>query len=285
MSNSVRSSRNQEPESSYRPSLVKLTNDISEIQGEVLSGFPSRRDVLIWLQRLTVRTLGEVPQSFYWSLARQFRLDIASTPGWDDEQIDQPVLLAGLMDSGARTRELEPEVVDELRERIVASMIRPSYHRAFRSLRKGAGEYIDESDDDTEHNPARQRHIAMRPALGELDRRQEDTLTAILAGLDDSAAILRWGERVELATHGELNATDKPEWVSSSVDVDLITRAHREPQTRELLTSSSEDLRPARELFAAVHLIPAFNKGVRDMAGRAGELPDTESKNHSPTQL
>ncbi len=125
----------------------------------------------------------------------------------------------------------------------------------------------------------------MRPALDELDSRQEEAITQLVAGLEDSSAIIDWGETVELATHGEVNSVDKPEWVSGTSEGDLITRAHTEPQTRRLLTSTSREMRPARELFAAVHLVPAMNRGVRDMAGRAGELPDAEQTRSSPTTL
>ncbi|MEA5387233.1 hypothetical protein VB779_09335 [Haloarculaceae archaeon H-GB11] len=219
-------------------------------------------------------------------MARQIRLDIEATPVGDDAEIDQPVLLAALLQGSARRRPLPPKVVDELRERLLSALVRPSYHRAFRELRKGAGEYIEQSEDESAHDPAKQRYIAMRPALDELDERQEEALADVVDGLEDSAAILEWGETVELATHGEVNEVDKPEWVTSTAGSrDLITRCHTEPQTRRLLTSTTAELRPARELFAAVHLVPAYNRGVRDMAGRAGELPDADHTPNSPTQL
>jgi len=45
-----------------------------------------------------------------------------------------------------------------------------------------------------------------------------------------------------------------------------------------MLTSARAVDKRARELFCAHHLIPQFNRGVRDLAGRAKEQPDAEKQ-------
>lgn len=251
----------------YRPSLRKLTIDIRSMREEVEAGFPSRSDVLKWEQRLTVRTLGEIPMQFYEGLARQFRID--RQPERDGRR-RQGALLAALLTESARRRELNEETARELRERLVATYLTPAFHRAFRQLRKSAGEYIEKSD-SAGHDPSSQSFIAMRPSLDEIDADQNRALTAVLDGLGDRSEILSWLEDVELATHGES-------------DPGFGERCYKEPSTAQLLTSG-EDKRAARELFAGFHLLPAFNRGVRDLVGRTGELPEVEHTTAEPKQV
>ncbi|WP_231183493.1 hypothetical protein [Haladaptatus sp. DYF46] len=272
----------EEPES-YRPALIKLTNDIEALQRELELGFDSRRRVLEWLQRLAIRTLGELPQRVFWELARQFVLDVR-----DDQR--QGVLLAALLTPAVRERSLPEDTVTELRGRFIATQLRPAYHRAFRELRKDATEYIDDADvDEDAHAPARQRHPAMRPGLAELEQWQQTALAQLLAGFDDTQDILSWGRYVELATWGEVDEIEPPEWIraarsrTSGTDRDLVERCVTERFTRALLLS--DDGESARELFAAVHLLPAMNRGVRVLAGRAGEVADAKRKRQTPTQL
>lgn len=246
----------QEPVGAYRPSLVKLVGDVSNVEDELLAGFPSRRDVLRWSQRLTVRTLGTIDDDFYRALGRQFRYEQL---GEDGEQRRQGVLLAALLEPGARSRELPETGVRELRTRLAAVTIRPASHRAFRVLRKSAGEYIDDSA-GAEHDPARQLYVAMRPELTELDDRQADVLAALLDGFGELDDVLKWGDDLELATHGEV-----PE--------DYIKRCVTERSTRRVLLGGSREYGRARELIAAYQLIPRFNAGVRVLVDRAVELP------------
>lgn len=248
---------------SHRPALQKLAIDLRQLREELLEGFVSRRAVLEWSQRLTVRTLGEIDQRWYLELARQFR----GVPSSGCER----ALMSALLVPSQRQRDLEPAAVDELRERMAAVLLGSSEHRALRQLRDDAGEYLDDSDagGGSKHNPKLQRFIAMRPALDELEQYQQETLEDCLDGLDDRGAILKWGDDLELATHGELPGS-------------LLERAYREPSTAALLTSSEPADRRARELFAAHHVIPAFNRGVRDLAGRAGEQPDDQKERTEP---
>lgn len=244
---------------SYRPSLVKLTNDLAETQRQLMRGFESRADVLYWLQATCVRTLGTIPDSVIRRLARQFQ----PVKGEDT------VLLAAFLQPQARERSLSEEKAQELRERFAATYLRPAHHYAFRHLRSDAGEYIDRAEGN-EHDPAKQRYIAMRPALDELHQTQKNTLEGLLDGFSSQAELLDWAADVELATHGEIDET-------------FARRAYMEKPTRKLLLRQSRNHERGRELFAAVHLLPAFNAGVRDLAGRAQEQPDADTEEQRPT--
>lgn len=238
-----------------RPALVTLTRDIREMQAALLDGFDSRRALLAWCQQLTVRTLGVLEDDVYTRLGRQFRGDDAH----------EGVLLAALLTPTARTRDLEEDVARELRERWLARRIDPAFRVAFRHLRKDASEYIDAAGDGDAHDPTRQQHLAMRPSLTELDEYQSEALTRVLDGLADGAAILDWSKVLVLATHGETESA-------------FLGRCYLEGSTRRMLTDTGPVARRARELFAAFHLLPRFNAGVRDLAGRSGELADAETE-------
>jgi hypothetical protein len=236
-----------------RPALVTLTRDIREMQDELLVGFDDRRALLEWCQRLTVRTLGTLGDDFYRRLSRQFRGE------------RQGVLLAALLTPAARTRDLDEDVARELRERLLARRIDPAFRTAFRYLRKDAGEYIDEAGEGDVHDPTRQQHLAMRPSLTEIDEYQADALGRVLDGLADTSAILDWSKVLVLATHGE-------------VDRDFLARCYLEGSTRKLLCNTHPIASRPRQLFAAYYLLPQFNAGVRDLAGRSGEAPDAETE-------
>lgn len=258
MSRSDHPASDGDPTEFVRPALVRLKLDLEQLETELYGGFRERREVLDWMQRLCVRTLGRTRQVFIENLARQFR------GRFDDER--ERALLSAMLVPSARQRDLEPDTADELRERLAATVIAPAYHRALRHLRKDAGEYIDSAQETNTsgHDPQVQRYVAMRPAVDELDENQATVLEEILDGFDEPREILEWGRDVELATHGE-------------VDDQFVRRCYVEQSTRRMLCSDASADERARELFAATYLVPAFNAGVRDLVGRAGEQPDEDT--------
>lgn len=274
---------------SYRPALVALTRDLRELREELLAGFPRRRDVLDWVQRLTVRSLGELPQRYYREIGRQFRVERVG------EERFQGVLLAALLEPKARSRdlvdvfrdgegairldgepadlsaaELEEEIVTRLRERLVTRLLRPAYDRAYRELRPDATEYADESDEGDVHDPREQKHPSMRPTLGELDSWQNLALSQLLEGFDDRQEVIEWGDIVELATAGSINRIE----ATRDHDRDFIERVYMERSARSILLGDDLEHRRGREILAATHLAPAFNLGVREIFGSTGEVPD-----------
>lgn len=252
-----------EASGSYRPALVKLVEDVRDSERELLSGFGSRREILLWTQQLAVRTLGEMPQQWFHQMARQFR----GVPSSAHER----TLVSALLRDRYRTRPLEEAKAREFRRQLSARTIRPAAHRAFRELRADAGEYTDAGDSD-QHAPGKQQYVAMRPAIHELHENQRSTLVALLDGFDDREAILDWGHDLELATHGE-------------IDEEFVTRCYGERSTRTLLTSAESADRRGRELFAAHYLIPVYNRGVRDLAGRAKEQANEQREERTTSKL
>ena len=259
----------------WRPSLVKLSTDVREMRQDLLSGFQSVTEILWWLQRLSVRTLGQLPQSLFHRFGRQVRVNVSG---------QSPVVRALLVP--ARRECVEDEILTyerttETRERFAARFVAPAFEEAFRDLRTDSTEYVDDSDRDAsgdapDHDPMRQRHTAMRPALDELERYQRRALGSVLgesSDLQERGDILGWLEALALATHGEAVRVLSDGSVSKLEDFG--ERCYRERETARLLLSGPEH-RAARELFAARFLLPAFNRGVAVLAGRAGELPDAE---------
>lgn len=238
-----------EPPRSYRPALVTLTEDMRALTSELLDGIRSEDRVLTWLQEMTVGTLGRLEWVVYQDLTRQFRGS-------------QGVLLAALVQPSARRGEmndLDDDTAKTLRERFLSEYVHPAHRDAFRELRTDATEYIDAGDDDDEHNPDRQRFIAMRPGLTELQQWQDRALSQLLDGFGERAEVLDWGHDILLATHGEL-------------DKDWVSRIVRERSTLDVMLGDTDTDERARRLFAAYHVLPQFREGVRTLTGRAGEM-------------
>lgn len=242
---------------SVRPALIKLTEDLRDERDRLLAGFASRRAVLEWAQRLTVRTMGRLPQQWYVDLADQFT--------GVSQDARQRTFLAALLSDAARDRDLDPDAAAEYREQLAGNLLRQAQHDAFRHLRVSANEYTDV--DESAQNPLKQRYIAMRPALNELDRNQTRTIDAVLSGFEDRAAILAWGDDLELATHGQIEGA-------------FIRRCYAEDSTvANLLCADGPTAERGRELFAATYLLPVFNEGVRDLLGFSAESAEEE---HQP---
>jgi hypothetical protein len=214
------------------------------------------------------RTLGEIETSFYESFAGEFRAAGTRGAGRIEDVDEERVLLSALLDGSSRSRDVPPDAVVDLRRDVATEVIDPAFRRAFRQLRKSATEYIDSEDSsETDTDPDKQRYIAMRPALDELDEYQRRAVDAVLDGLEDVDQLRRWTTLVELASHGEVRD-------------DVLRRSVREESTRSLLTESdaTDAQGRARELYVAFYLLPAFNRGVRDLRDRAKEEPDADRK-------
>jgi hypothetical protein len=251
---------------SRRPALVRLCLDVEELVEELMSGFGSRSEVLRWARRMVPRTLGEIETSFYESFAGEFRAAGTRGAGRIEDVDEERVLLSALLDGSSRSRDVPPDAVVDLRRDVATEVIDPAFRRAFRQLRKSATEYIDSEDSsETDTDPDKQRYIAMRPALDELDEYQRRAVDAVLDGLEDVDQLRRWTTLVELASHGEVRD-------------DVLRRSVREESTRSLLTESdaTDAQGRARELYVAFYLLPAFNRGVRDLRDRAKEEPDAD---------
>lgn len=246
----------------YRPALVSLTEDVRGHARELERGLESERRAVEWVQESTILTLGNMDDLVYQDLARQFRGG-------------QGVLLAAFVVPSQRDPEyhdLPAEAAADLRERFVGQFLLPAYQQAFRELRTDVNEYVDEAGEGDAHDPQRQTHVAMRPALTELGDWQERAVTRLLDGFGARGDILDWAPDVVLATHGQL-------------DRDWVRRVHSERSTVATLCGDDEAAAAARRLFAVYHLLPRFRDGVRVLYGRAGELADVgETPSNDPPE-
>lgn len=243
------------PSESHRPALEKLVADLKALERDLLAGFETRREVLVWLQKLCVRTLGQVPDDWYRRMSEAF-------VGGDGAR--ERVLLSILLTERRRVRDLDDDRVQRARSRVSSMTVRPSLHRAVRQLRSDAGEYVDDDRGSTSrHDPNKQRYVAMRPALNELEDRQRGVLFRFLEGFESEQAVVEWTGDVEVATHGE-------------IDGNWTTRVVSERSTLRMLLSDEPEDERARETVAAHFLLPAFNAGARDLFGRSIETPDAE---------
>lgn len=251
---------------SFRPALLKLDKDIRGLEVSLLEGFENRREIVEWTQELSVHTLGCVGQQWFTDLAKQFR------SGYSDRY--ERTLISCLLTGDARVRPIDGEQAGEVRRQMIAQTIRPAKREAFRELRGSAGEYIAEDSGSAEHNAARQRFIAMRPALDELHERQQEVLEHVIqpGGFADRDDLLAWTRDLELATHGEIPAG-------------FGTRCYQERSTRRMLTGDGPEYDHAREFFAAAYLIPCFNAGVADLSNRSKENPEKERTDTTPVQM
>lgn len=252
---------------SRRPSLRKLRVDVQEMRGDLEAGFDTPADVLRWFQRLAVRTRGEIPQRRYHQVAAYFP---------PSKNHDRGVFLETMLADHARENPLDFDATN-VRQYFWAWSVLPAFHRALRELRKDAGEFVGESKEA--QNVAKMRYIAMRPAIDELDTDQGAVLNQFLEGFDDPADVLGWGERLQLATHGEPVQPDLPGGFASRLYTEgIAVDGLPETSNTALLTRQDDTHKRAREWLAAKLLLPAFNRGVRDLAGRTGEEADDGSE-------
>lgn len=235
-----------------RPAIPKLSADQLDLIGRFVDGFDSLENWLLWGQDASIRTLGEL--SGNWLKERTFsRADLSMllNEGRDRRRWTDGVSLAS-------------ETVTDARRGVASLELVPACVRAQRRLRWDATEYVNDRDDSFQPEPGVQKHVAMRPALSEMDDNQAWALRQLLRGFDSADAFLAWYQTVSEASYAE-------------IDVDLARRFHGESHTRTmLLRGDVEHAATFREFYAAEFLIPAFSRAAREVSERAGELAEAE---------
>jgi hypothetical protein len=216
-------------------------------------GMPSRKDVIHWYQAATVRTFGHL--STGWPA-----LDLARD--W--------TLLTALITSA--NRELwtpdgnEPMTLQEAteyRRMLEHDLVLPACNRAYNQLRKLAGEYIDDEEqevDTSDLDPQAQEHVAMRPEFQQTDREQRDALERLWSGFKSRDALQEWLHWLDQPTNGAVD----PE-LPDDVLMDDTALHHLLHEGADAVSAQRY-----RERLAVTVLLPAFNTGLRRM--QAGEL-------------
>lgn len=244
-------------------------------------GFPDRRALITWYQRAQTRCLGYLAET--WPPSALFADDVllAATirdPVVNDlpdlEVVEQSEFLErALRESSLLVEPMDEEMARRYRRLVEAHLIQPACQRAYQYLRGRAGEYTPTNDEDEEDAlliaPEEQAHVAMRPALQELDDKQARSLAQLWGGFDEFDRLLDWLHSLAEPANGELPS----EFASRVVDDPVALRhLHHQPGTNAA--------RLYRELWAAGVLLPVFVDGVQELS--AGEVASPgEPTDHS----
>ncbi len=214
-------------------------------------GVETRGALLAWLLRLQYRTLGRIPDYWYYHIAtRPSALAVVLTGETRGQY-------------GARDgTQITPAEAWSYRRRLVATYLRPACRDALRELRTKAVEY---NDADDELDPERMAALAMRPALDEYYKRQREALSEWLAGFESVEALDGFCHDLDYDTFGAIKE------VAPRFDYELLD----DPVATRALTVDEPHYEQARERIAARYLLPAFNVSVRTLAEKAGETDDT----------
>jgi hypothetical protein len=246
---------------SYRPALEALNREQQEALEEFKrDGVESRENLLAWLLKLQYRTLGRLPDFWYFA--------VATRPG------ALAVVLTGDERGEYGEREATNVSLEEaamFRRRLVARYLRPACRDAFRELRTSATEYLD----DRRPDPERMAATAMRPALDESYQLQEPALESLLEGFDDMDGLEDWLHELDRATFGEIKA----------VEPDLDYKLLDNRTARRIMLRSEKRYVNARERLAGRYFLPATNISVRTLAARAGESDVTETDDSGGVDL
>lgn len=220
---------------------------------DLFGGFSSRRAAIQWYQRAGVRTIGYLED--VWPPA---------------DLVRDSVLMAALVPSAGA---LDPETAAAYRVKLASKALLPACTKAYRDLRKGAGEYIDDEEQsvDAEDIEADDQYVAMRPGFQVLDERQQAHLAALWGGFDSETALLSWLHDLNDSTNGEVD-----DGLAAAVMDDATARRHLFGQP------GTPTARRYREAFAVVWVLPAFLAGVQSID--AGELAKRSARGNPTTR-
>ena len=243
------------PETDYYPALSQLEEEFNEHMRDFRSGIETSEDLVFWLQRSAVLTLGSLDDDFLFKLF---------TDGYAANAVilGQP---ASKPRRDPRKEDLETESDAWVRGQLEAYKFTPAYRRAYNSLKSAANEYTDDSPDRSSSDSP----PALRPAIQELDERQREVLDDLFqeGGFDSSAALTEWTRDVVAATRGNIS------------DDRLRSLAMRRERVlhEALMGKSGFDPRTRHNFLqrvAAFMFLPNFNKAVRDLSQTASEQVD-----------
>lgn len=260
-----------------RPALRKLTIDAEDLSQRLREGFHNRRRLIEWAQETIPKLLGEIPTWFYNRLAIQLQAPLS-------DDLEMRVALAALLDKPA-TANISDHAAEEIRRGLAVNVLEPAFIRGLRALRRDAGSYVGESrSQNYDHRqPDKQSYPAMRPSLQELHEFQQEALAGVLDGLEDRDAIVRWGNWVINATNGEpvLEESLRESLVHGSTFVQVCVN---DDVVREILTDDDPGPRERRmrQIYATKYLLPAFNRGVQHLRGKANEEPSQTTNVSAP---
>lgn len=247
MSSTYRRADSADTEDVPRRALAKLSADQRDAFQRLLDGFESRSGVLRWMSEVTVHTLGALEDDWFAA--------VVSSPGSMSALLGEP--WGPLRDAD---EPFSAATADEIRRSMAVMDLLPAIRRSHHEFRWSAKDYLGTDEDGDIPDARTQLHPAMRPELGTLQSRMSGLLDELLRGFRDEDAFVEWGQEVVQASYAE-------------VDAGVIEAAYFELPVRRLLLSDDPRGLFFRESWAAEFFLAGFNASVRQVSGRAAEVP------------
>lgn len=266
MTDKTETSRTQPALRTLQLDQRQLLEGGDRVEHGIRDGFPTFRSAISWYQRAIVRTFGFLADEIEpVDLVRDRTLTGALVVGPErDELVDDP---------------LRPALARRYRRVLERAYIKPACNRAYNRLRRGAGEYLEDSNVSPEKvDPGRQHHVAMRPSLERKDVEQSEALRKLWGGFETESALLDWLHDLDEPANGAIAAN-----FSARVGKDATARAHLIASEQSDAGVTDAQASRWREHFATTVVLPAFNRGIRRLDS-AGELVEQQSTGLSAPQ-
>lgn len=229
-----------------QPALVQLKRDFDTHIQELRGGIETSEELVFWLHRASVLTLGATPDE--------------TLTGLTQGHVAHAILL-GRAATKPRREELETEYDSNMRQRVEDYIFNPIFRSAFRELSQTANEYVD-GDETASMRPQAGRDDAppaLRPAIRALEEEQRDVLERTLqeAGMDSKSDLSDWMRDLVSATRGHISE----DFLNGMSGTDRVLRG------AALGTKFEEPVRHRfMQMVAAHKLLPAFNSAIRDLS-------------------
>jgi hypothetical protein len=243
-------------------SLDALSAAQEDLYDELERGFGTRRDLLLWMHKASVRTLGHVPDGWASRILTN-RYETAAL--LDDVRRREALTERAPDDADARTQRMllgDDELLDACRD-------------GMKLLGEQAEEYLDDELDGTD--VSLQRYLAMRPGVEDVVTRQRAALQRVLGRHDDVGPDgLETREDVRSWTRGVVRAT-------KGVDGGISRRSSFDLWWRQLLTGPVDS--PTLHIHLAEEVLSVMNRSIRQTAtaSREAVAEDREPHGHLET--
>lgn len=227
-----------------KPALLALLHDQAELlnsdtEPDLRGGFDSRRELIGWYQRASVRTLGHISET------------------WKPRDcIADSALVNGATSSGKFTGGRG----QWYRRVLESTHVQPAFSEAYEEMRDVAKEYVqrpeegDRSSPGKDLDPSSQAYLAMRPGFQVLDKQQQRALSDLWGGFESVEAVQDWIHALNAPTNGEIDSSLASLIVSDETAME-----------RLVYDADADRSRRYREALAATVVLPAFVDGVRSI--------------------
>lgn len=241
---------------SVEPALDDLHRKQDKLFRRLATGFRSRRDILLWMHDVSLRTLGQVPDSWFADLVGT-RYKTAALLA-DEQSRD---------DVSAAAADAERAAVE--RGVLADDTLVEACRQGMSVLSRQANEYIDGEE---QVDPSAQSWLAMRPAVDDLAQRQQRVLKRALEldgqlPIDSRADVREWVRDAVRATKGSDGGLgERVLWSPSSTYWMRALRGDPDSATLHLLLADE--------------YLSVANAALRNAAAAAGEQVAEERDPH-----